>query len=835
MKTTRRRAGVAILSANLLVGLIMTTLGAGPGATAAPQDPFQDRVDQFAKELADLSQARAADETAQSEPGATELAKPGMSVPEARVRMFSAFGAPAPYSLTGPITPGGEYLGSGYQWHNPLSSHPHWLGGFILDGHNQWCIDFTAITPSGAGRTGTAHLVSPRGLAGADPYLLESNQQMGFIMDKYGKQLDAGILAATSVVAHMNYELAGGRDFLPPLIDSLSNSVDGRAVAGMAQTMVADARQNAPAFEAAKARFVVAEGAQTFQLDNLGLLSQTGSWVSGKRMTVTLTGAGVFDKTNAQGGSFNAAGTVWTGKTSNGPLSLSGVSVANGKVHAQVSFESIEVPASVATVERDNGTQTTIRVHPGTVVVGSFTPPPGDLLYDFQPVLESSTKGAQSRFLTEEDTVLRDSLKVEADPNYSNPQWLGVGRTKPGQDGYQPLPVLFTGTAYRTGMKPAAESSTIPVDAEVVATAELVAKGPGTYTVEAAFESEPGFVVWVWEVDPSNQPQIAPADRHMIAGPWADNYGVADEYTSVYWEGKVESNLTVKPTIDNTYLVDDVWISGLPEDHPDFLGSHGFTADRKTIEQDLYFWEEGTPVESLDDAIQVGDTLTIPARNGMYLGQGGLSWKLLRDEQGRPLRGTYQVVHSFVGDDRVEPFVSAIPDVTEQFTVTGNPQIGTTATGPENKKVIPASKEVRVIDEACYLDLTPGKEYRLEGTLMNAKTGEPIEQGGKPVTAQTTFIPEERDGCEEVQFTFDSSALHSMSLVVFEELWQEDTLVAVHADLHDRGQTVTVSEKPTEPGELAKTGLGGLLPALLGAVGLGAGATLLAATRKLSR
>jgi hypothetical protein len=38
-----------------------------------------------------------------------------------------------------------------------------------------------------------------------------------------------------------------------------------------------------------------------------------------------------------------------------------------------------------------------------------------------------------------------------------------------------------------------------------------------------------------------------------------------------------------------------------------------------------------------------------------------------------------------------------------------------------------------------YTGLTPGKEYKLTGTLMDKETGKPVQQDGKDVTAETTF------------------------------------------------------------------------------------------------
>lgn len=66
---------------------------------------------------------------------------------------------------------------------------------------------------------------------------------------------------------------------------------------------------------------------------------------------------------------------------------------------------------------------------------------------------------------------------------------------------------------------------------------------------------------------------------------------------------------------------------------------------------------------------------------------------------------------------------------------------------------------------------------------MNAETEKPFEVGGKAVTAETSFTPEELSGSVELSFTFDASALSGKTLVAFETLSYEEHEVAVHADI----------------------------------------------------
>ena len=82
-----------------------------------------------------------------------------------------------------------------------------------------------------------------------------------------------------------------------------------------------------------------------------------------------------------------------------------------------------------------------------------------------------------------------------------------------------------------------------------------------------------------------------------------------------------------------------------------------------------------------------------------------------------------------------------------------------------------AVDQVTIIDKVSYQDLIPGKEYTVKGTLMDKETGETLLIGGKPVTAEKTFIAGKKDGSVELEFTFDASGLKGKETVVFEKLF----------------------------------------------------------------
>ena len=118
-------------------------------------------------------------------------------------------------------------------------------------------------------------------------------------------------------------------------------------------------------------------------------------------------------------------------------------------------------------------------------------------------------------------------------------------------------------------------------------------------------------------------------------------------------------------------------------------------------------------------------------------------------------------------------------------------EIGTKATVEGEKEVDPLDK-VTLTDTVSYIGLVPGKEYKGTGVLMDKETGEKLLVDGKEITAETVFVPETKNGSVDVTFIFDATGLHGKEIVVFEDLYRENVLLATHADINDEGQTVKI-------------------------------------------
>lgn len=123
------------------------------------------------------------------------------------------------------------------------------------------------------------------------------------------------------------------------------------------------------------------------------------------------------------------------------------------------------------------------------------------------------------------------------------------------------------------------------------------------------------------------------------------------------------------------------------------------------------------------------------------------------------------------------------------------PEIKTSAAdGADGDKVVTADGKAAIVDTVKYAGLVPGTEYELQGTLMDAETGEALKGAdGKEITASAKFTPQTQDGTQDVTFTFDAGALGGAKTVVFEKLFVDGTLIGSHEDPTDKDQTVEIS------------------------------------------
>lgn len=142
---------------------------------------------------------------------------------------------------------------------------------------------------------------------------------------------------------------------------------------------------------------------------------------------------------------------------------------------------------------------------------------------------------------------------------------------------------------------------------------------------------------------------------------------------------------------------------------------------------------------------------------------------------------------------KFEVTVSRNAYTIDRGTVDDNPiEIGTTATdGADGDHKLLASNQAVIIDSVSYKGLKKGTEYELQGTLMDAETGEALKgMDGKDITATAKFTPKASSGKQKVKFKFDATLLGGHKAVVFERLYLDGKVQASHEDPEDEDQTV---------------------------------------------
>ena len=137
-----------------------------------------------------------------------------------------------------------------------------------------------------------------------------------------------------------------------------------------------------------------------------------------------------------------------------------------------------------------------------------------------------------------------------------------------------------------------------------------------------------------------------------------------------------------------------------------------------------------------------------------------------------------------------------------QTVIITKPKLFTTATDAlDGDKNLIGEDNATIVDTVHYMNVTPGKTYKVSGTLYEKVTDKDgkvskkqlLDADGNPVTAETEFVPEDTYGTVDVTFTFDGSLLKDNTPVVaFESLSYKDKEIASHSDIEDEDQTVTM-------------------------------------------
>ncbi len=217
----------------------------------------------------------------------------------------------------------------------------------------------------------------------------------------------------------------------------------------------------------------------------------------------------------------------------------------------------------------------------------------------------------------------------------------------------------------------------------------------------------------------------------------------------------------------------------------------------KGVDEDGNTVDEGVVIDSDGKTVKAETTFTPETADGEVT----VTFEL--DTSAMAGKGVVVFEYLYEGSHRVAMHT----EIADEGQTVDIIDIHTTATGEvSGAHEEQAAEKVTINDEVAYEGLTPGKEYRVSGVLHVKGTdedGKATDEGvlkdtdGNAVTAETTFVPESASGKVTLSFTFDGSALVGKSLVAFETLSRDGVDIAVHADIEDEGQTVTIVDVHT--------------------------------------
>lgn len=298
----------------------------------------------------------------------------------------------------------------------------------------------------------------------------------------------------------------------------------------------------------------------------------------------------------------------------------------------------------------------------------------------------------------------------------------------------QPVAISATGTLYGPFPAPLAETDAVPVDAPVVGTEDLSFTEAGTKeTAGALVAPAGGFYTWVWEI---------PGSDYYDA--YKSNFMIPTETAVSQWEVKHHSEVREYTVGPGGRAFDTIEISGMPDDHGDFAGGNGWSADAREAKVTVYgpMKDEPSTAEVPADA-PVFKEFTIPSTNGKFrIGYDDATKVEVPQHDGE---GYYVFVYSFAGDDRVPAFTSPFNDVLERFRVPAP------ASGEKVRVITQATREAVTGQPIRDTALVTGSDKDLKDTYLIFRA----------------YLDESEDGvaqCEAPFFTSEKVAVGTSGL-----------------------------------------------------------------------
>lgn len=282
----------------------------------------------------------------------------------------------------------------------------------------------------------------------------------------------------------------------------------------------------------------------------------------------------------------------------------------------------------------------------------------------------------------------------------------------------------------------------------------------------------------------------------------------------------IHLNFGNTPEQPNKPLVPQIGTSAADVSTKDNVGSYGKTVTIKdkvqykelsegetyTIKGTLMDTETGLPLMVNGNAVSSEKTFTVTKDNSTITGDGASGTvELEYTLDSTVLAGKTTTVFEYLYYDGKQ--IATHADISDEGQTVHFPEIKTTAKSEDTDahQGMPGKTET-IVDTVHYTNLVPGKSYTVKGKLMDKGSGKAIlDDGGKEITAEKTFTPDQAEGDVELEFTYDSSLRQGKSTVVFEDLYHENVEVATHSDISDRDQTIDYPDIHTSA-DLKQTG-----------------------------
>lgn len=305
---------------------------------------------------------------------------------------------------------------------------------------------------------------------------------------------------------------------------------------------------------------------------------------------------------------------------------------------------------------------------------------------------------------------------------------------------------------------------------EVTAEKEFVAKKTeGTVLIEFTFDAS----------TLAGKTVVAFEDLYADGRKVASHADIKDEDQSIHYP-KIGTVLTVKDTESHTASASKPMCLTDTVSYSNLIPGKEYSVDGVLIDKET------------GKELKIGGE-SVKATTGFKPDKPDGTVQLTFRTDGTGLEGKTFVAFEVLFQDGNEIAIHA--DINDAAQTVDIPEIKTSfISNATNGHMAPAEGKQVFTDSVFYNNLTPGKEYTVKGALMDKETGKAFGMNGKKITAEKTFIPENRVGKVDLTFEISTDALAGKSVVAFEYLYEDNRQIAVHADIEDEAQTVRIPE-----------------------------------------